>query len=141
MPHTFIVDTNVLVRFFTGEPAEMADKARSLIERADHGKAKLIIFPVIVAEVFYTLESFYEMERKVVAAKLLAFLQCRGIENAEGDRMLDALKRCQDRNVHFADAYLAAAAAETKHAIASFDRDFDKFKDVRRVEPRGETAH
>lgn len=138
---TFIVDTNVLVRFFTGAPPDMAEKSRLLIERADHGKATLVIFPVIVAEVFYTLESFYEMERKVVADKLLAFLQCRGIENVEGDRMLDALKRCRDRNAHFADAYLAATAAEMKHAIASFDRDFDKFKDIRRVEPKGESAH
>ncbi|MEO6184466.1 MAG: PIN domain-containing protein, partial [Verrucomicrobiota bacterium] len=95
---TFIVDTNVLVRFFTGDPPEMAEKSRLLIERADHGKATLVIFAVIVAEVFYTLESFYEMEHKLVAEKLLAFLQCRGIENVEGDRMLDALKRCRDRN-------------------------------------------
>jgi predicted nucleic acid-binding protein len=50
---------------------------------------------------------------------------------------LDALKRCRDRGVHFADAYLAAAAAELAHPVASFDRDFDKFKDVQRAEPKG----
>jgi predicted nucleic acid-binding protein len=49
---------------------------------------------------------------------------------------LDALRRCRDRNSHFADAYLAASAVELEVPIASFDRDFDKFKDVQRIEPK-----
>jgi len=130
-----LVDTNVLVRFFTGEPPEMALKTRRLVERADEGEIVLVVLPVIVAELIYTLESFYEMERKEVAAKLLSFLQSRGIEAVESSRIMDALKRCRDRNAHFADAYLAASAHELEHPVASFDRDFDKFKDIKRIEP------
>ena len=44
-----LVDTNVLVRFFTGEPPEMASKARRLVERADNGEIVLVVLPVIVA--------------------------------------------------------------------------------------------
>jgi predicted nucleic acid-binding protein len=96
----------------------------------------LLILPVVVAETFFTLESFYEMERKLVASKLSAFLQSRGIEAIEPARVLDALKRSQQRGAHFADAYLAASAVELNHPLASFDRDFDKFKDVERIEPK-----
>jgi predicted nucleic acid-binding protein len=108
-----LVDTNVLVRFFTGEPPEMAEKARRLVEKADEGKLTLVVLPVIVAEVFYTLESYHEIERAAVAEKLAAFINARGIEVAERARLLDALKRCRNQNAHFADAYLAAAAVET----------------------------
>ena len=132
-----LVDTNVLARFFTGEPPEMALKARRLVERADKGEVVLVVLPVIVAELFYTLESFYEMERKDVAAKLVAFLQSRGVETVEMERIADALRRCRDRGAHFADAYLAASALSLECPIGSFDRDFDKFKDVRRIEPKG----
>ena len=131
-----LVDTNVLLRFFTGEPPEMAVKARRLVERADNGDVILVVVPIIVAEVIYTLESFYNMERKEIAEKMLSFLESRGIEAVESNRIKDALKRCRDRNAHFADAYLAAAAVELENPIASFDRDFDKFKDVRRIEPK-----
>ena len=131
-----LVDTNVLARFFTGEPEAMAVKARRLIERADNGEVVLVVLPVILAELVYTLESFYDLERRVVATKLLSFLQSRGIEAVESARLVDALKRCRDGNAHFADAYLAASAVELGNPIASFDRDFDKFKDVRRVEPK-----
>ena len=131
-----LVDTNVLVRFFTGEPPDMAAKARRLVERADKGEVLLVILPVIVAETVYTLESFYEMDRKDVAANLLSFLQSRGIETVESARIADALCRCRDRNAHFADAYLAASAVELGNPVASFDRDFDKFKDMQRIEPK-----
>jgi len=130
------VDTNVLARFFTGEPPGMAAKARRLVELADKGEIVLVVLPVIVAELVYTLESFYGMERKEVATKLLAFLQSRGIEAIESTRIADALTRCRDRNAHFADAYLAASAVELANPIASFDRDFDEFKDVQRIEPK-----
>ena len=131
-----LVDTNVLARFFTGEPPEMAVKARRLVERADAGEVVLVVLPVVVAELVYTLESFYELERKEVATKLLSFLESRGIEAVESTRVMDALTSCRDRNAHFADAYLAASAVELGNPVASFDRDFDKFKDVRRVEPK-----
>jgi predicted nucleic acid-binding protein len=131
-----LVETNVLARFFTGEPPEMAAKARRLVELADKGEIVLAVLPVIVAELVYTLESFYGMERKEVATKLLSFLQSRGIEAIESARIADALTRCRDRNAHFADAYLAASAVELANPIASFDRDFDKFKDVQRIEPK-----
>jgi len=131
-----LVDTNVLIRFFTGEPREMAIKAHRLVECADEGELVLVVVPVIVAEVVYTLESFYEMERKEIADKLISFLQSRGIEAVESNRLLNALQRCRDRNAHFADAYLAATAVQLENPIASFDRDFDKFKDVRRIEPK-----
>lgn len=130
-----LVDTNVLIRFFTGDPPEMAQKARRLVERADRGEVLVTILPLILAEAFYTLESFYEMKRAPIAQKFLDFLQARGIQAMELSRLLDALKRCRDGNAHFADAYLAASAVELKHPIASFDTDFDKFKGVQCVEP------
>ena len=130
-----IVDTNVLIRFFTGEPSHLAARAWHLVDRADRGEMVLVVLPVIVAETVYTLESFYEIERKEVASKLLAFLESRGIEAAEPLRVTDALKRCRDMRAHFADAYLAATALDQGEPIASFDRDFDKFRDVVRIEP------
>jgi predicted nucleic acid-binding protein len=130
------VDTNVLARFFTGEPPEMAVKARRLVEQADQGEIVLVVLPVIVAELVYKLETVHGMERKAVATHLLSFLQSRGVEAIESARIANALTRCRDRNAKFADAYLAASAVELANPIASFDRDFDKFKDVRRIEPK-----
>jgi uncharacterized protein len=74
-----LLDTNVLVRFFTGQAPDMAERARALIAQADTGKLLLQIPSLIVAESIYTLESFYEMPKAAVCEKMLAFLRSRGI--------------------------------------------------------------
>jgi predicted nucleic acid-binding protein len=113
----------------------MAAKAKALVARADAGEVTLEILPLIFAETIYTLESFYEMDRKEVATKLLSLLETRAFKTSSPARLRDALERHRDYNVHFADAYVAAAAKELNLPIASFDRDLDKFKDVTRVAP------
>ena len=137
MPTPQLIDTNVLVRFFTGQPPDMALKAKTLVAEAEAGKVVLEVLPVIVAETIYTLESFYGMDAGEVTEKLTSFIQGRGVQAHERGRVLDALNRHRDFNMHFADAYLAAAALELECSVASFDRDFDKFDDIKRVEPGG----
>ena len=50
--------------------------------------------------------------------------------------LVDALLRFRDHGVDFADAWLAARAARDGQHVASFDRDLDKFRDVKRHEPK-----
>lgn len=125
-----LVDTNILLRFFTGEPPALAERARDLIQQADSGKLQLEIPSVIIAETVYTLDSFYEMPKGEVCEKLLVFLRSRGIAPQEPEIILNALESYRDLTVHFADAYLAASASVKKLAVYSFDQDFAKFKDL-----------
>ena len=134
MTTRYLVDTNVLLRFLSGEPAPQAAAARKLFSRAAAGEVVLDVSPVIVAETLYTLISFYGVDRKAAAGKLALLLQQHGVRLRDESQVLLALERLQTANVGFADAFLAAGAAEEKVAIASFDRDFDKLK-VTRYEP------
>jgi predicted nucleic acid-binding protein len=114
----------------------MANRARALVAKADQGELILVIIPLVLAETFFTLESFYQMDRTVVATKLLALLNCRGIEVLEKEELLDAVERCRTAQAHFTDSFLASVAVRSGNSIASFDRDFDSFARVRRVEPK-----
>ena len=130
MNETRLLDTNVLLRFFTGEPPKLAAKAHQIIAEADAGRFNLEILPLVVSETIYTLESFYEMPKKEVCDKLLIFLQSRGIIPRDKEVIIDALKRYRTHNVHFVDACIAAYGVASNISIHSFDRDFKKFKDV-----------
>ncbi len=134
MTTRYLVDTNVLLRFLSGEPAPQAAAARKLFSRAAAGEIVLDVSPVIVAETLYTLISFYGVDLKAAAGKLALLLQQHGVRLRDESQVLLALERLQTANVGFADAFLAAGAADEKVAIASFDRDFDKLK-VTRYEP------
>jgi predicted nucleic acid-binding protein len=134
MTPRYLVDTNVLLRFLIGEPAPQAAAARKLFTRAAKGDVVLDVSPVIVAETFYTLTSFYGVDRKAAAGKLALLLRQHGVRVREEAQVLLALGLLQTANVGFADAYLAAGAEAEKVAVASFDKDFEKLK-VDRFEP------
>ena len=136
MSRRLLLDTNVILRFLTGEPKAQAEAARNLFLSAATGDVVLEVSPVIVAEVCYTLDSFYKVEREEVAVKVSALLSRKGIKVQEAERIFDALRRLKTFNVGFADAYLAAAASIDSVPVASFDKDFDRFKDIKRFEPK-----
>lgn len=134
-PVRYLLDTDILLRFLANESSPHGQAARKLFEEAASGAVLLDISPVIVAEAFYTLLSFYGVERKEAAEKLSALLQQRGVKLRDAAQLLSALERLQTVKVGFADAFLAAGGALERVAVASFDRDFDKFADVSRHEP------
>jgi predicted nucleic acid-binding protein len=131
----YLVDTNILLRFLSGEPPAQAAAARKLFQHAENGEVILEVPTMIVAEAYYTLVSFYEVGRKEAAGKLALLLQQRGVKLHDASPMLTALGWLQTANVGFSDAYLAAAASEENLMVASFDADFDKLR-VPRYEPK-----
>jgi predicted nucleic acid-binding protein len=136
MSTRYLVDTNVLLRFLSGQPVPQAEAARKLFIVAASGEVLLDISPVIVAEAMYTLISFYGVERKEAAEKLSVLLRRRGVKVRDASQVFSALERLRTVNVGIADAFLAASGAEEQVAVASFDHDLEKFKDVTRYEPK-----
>ena len=131
MSARYLTDTNILLRFLSGEPPAQAAAARKLFERAALGEVVLEVPALIVAEAYYTLVSFYQVERKLAAEKLGVLLRQHGVKLREESVVLATLERLQTTNVGFSDAYLAAAAEQENLQIASFDSDFDKLRVAR----------
>jgi predicted nucleic acid-binding protein len=129
---TAFVDTNVLIRHLTGDPPEMASRATRYLETADG----LLLPDLILAEVAYVLESFYETPRAQVATTLRAVLAFPAIRVVDADLLQRAVEVYEVHRLDFADAYLVASAERTGiGVIASFDRTIDRVTTVRREEP------
>ena len=126
------LDTNVLIRHLTGDPPAQARRATAFLERAD----ELLLADLIVAEVVYVLESFYEVERQRVAELMRAIVGFPAVVVVDEPLLLRALEIYEVERLDFADAYLVASAEATGvTTIASFDRAIDRLTTVRRVEP------
>ena len=129
---TAFVDTNVLIRHLTGDPPDLAARATRYLATAD----ELLLPDLILAEVAYVLESFYETPRAQVATTLRAVLAFPAIRVVDADLLLRAVEVFEVHRLDFADAYLVASAERTGiGVIASFDRDIDRVTTVRREEP------
>jgi predicted nucleic acid-binding protein len=129
---TAFVDTNVLIRHLTGEPPAQARRATRYLEQAD----ELLLPDLIVAEVAYVLESFYEVERADVASTLRAILAFPAIRVLDVELLHRAIEVYEVHRLDFADAYLGASAERTGiGVIVSFDRSIDRVTTIRRAEP------
>lgn len=131
-----ILDTNILVRFLMQDHAPHNAAATSLFEKAENGEVTLYLDRIIIAETIYVLFGQHKRTRPVIATALLGIIGNAGIEVCEGTVMMDALERFAHTNVDFADCWLAAHAAHSGYGVASFDKDLDKFKDIKRITPK-----
>ena len=126
------VDTNVLIRHLTGDPPGQAAQATRLLSQA----GQLLLPDLIVAEVVYMLESFYEVPRTRVAELVRAIIAFPAIEVADEPALLRAVEVYEVHRLDFADAYLVAEAEISGvNAVASFDKAIERVPTVRRVEP------
>ena len=129
---TAFLDTNVLVRHLTGDPPTQARLATRYLEQAD----SLLLADLILAEVAYVLESYYEAPRPQVAEALRPILAFRAIRVVDGPLLLRSVELYEVHGLDYADAYLVASAERTGvGVIASFDRGIDRVGTVRREEP------
>ncbi|MEH2416499.1 PIN domain-containing protein [Nostoc sp.] len=122
------VDANILLRFLTGEPPDLAQRAFRLIQKAESGEVTLRLSPIVVAEVVWVLSSFYKYSRVQIAEVLLPLVVAEGILLDDLEQVTAALERMANANVDFIDAYLAEIARQKGETIVSFDRDFKRLE-------------
>jgi predicted nucleic-acid-binding protein len=126
------LDTNVLIRHLTGDPPAQARRATAFLERAD----ELLLPDLIVAEVVYVLESFYELKPKRVTEVVRAVIAFTAVVVVDEALLLRALEVYEVERIDFAEAYLVASAeASGVKSIASFDRSIDRVTTIQRIEP------
>jgi predicted nucleic acid-binding protein len=125
-------DTNILIRHLTGDPPEMATRATRFLAEAD----ELLLVDLIVAEVVYVLESFYEAPRPQVAESVRSIIAFGPITVLDEAMLLRTIEVYEVHGLDFAEAYLVASAESSGiGAVASFDRAIDRVTTVQRIEP------
>jgi predicted nucleic-acid-binding protein len=130
-----LVDTNILLRFITGEPAGQAKEVAELVAAAEAGNVRLSVLPMVLAEAVFVLTGFYEHPRSKVAEVLTHLISSPGFHAAETERMLHALKLFGAGKLDFVDCYLAAASIRDGSGLVSFDRDLAKLHGITAGKP------
>jgi len=126
------IDTNVFLRFLTRDDPVKAEKARRLFASAVAGDLIAETSLLVMAEIVWTLESFYGLSHGEVAEKVTTILATPNLECPDKDILLDAVQAYTERNVDFIDAYHAVHLERRRDVpIATFDRKhFRRFPDL-----------
>jgi predicted nucleic-acid-binding protein len=116
-------DTNFLLRFYLDDIPAQALKAKKMVQVAKKGDLLLVTNLVVICEMVWVMDSFYDLEKEVIAKKITNLYRTPGITVCNGDILPDALLIYVTNNIDFTDAVVASSAAKNHiEYLASFDK-------------------
>lgn len=137
MVHPF-VDTDLLIRYLTGDDAKKQAAAAALFERVSKGEFILMAPDTVVADAVFVLCSpkLYNLPRSEVRDLLTTLLKNPNFKIQNRNVLLKALVLYADCNLDFGDIVVLVTMDHAKSRILySFDHDFDRFAHIERREP------
>ena len=111
------IDTNILVRYLTGDHAQQAEKTRALIESTD-----VFVGTTVLLETEWVLRSVYGYAAAALAKALRGFAGLRHVALEDAGLAAQALD-WMEAGLDFADALHLAKAAGCE-AFVSLDQRF-----------------
>ena len=138
------IDTDVLIRFLTGDdPTKQAEAAR-LLEAVASGELTVAAPDTVVADAVYVLASprLYHLPRAQVQALLDPLIRLPGFRVQGRRAVLRALELyAASSRLDFGDALIVASMEQTgTPTLYSYDTDFDRVPGVTRVSPGAATG-
>jgi len=130
-----LLDTNVLIRFFTSDNTQKFRGVYALFESLEHGDLRIELKLIVLFQVVFVLKSFYSVPREDIATGMLRILKYKGIIVKEKRIVRRTMELWHDSKLDIVDCYLIACLeGDRQNILYSYDRDFDKFG-INRKEP------
>ncbi len=128
------LDTSVIVRFLTGEPAHLAKAARERIGNALQEGHELVVADMAVAETYYVLQKIYGIPKKATISALLALFQQPGFRSEANGIAVQALTEAAgSHGPGLVDRMLHAGYQRECASILTFDKALAKLDRVERL--------
>ena len=134
MDDPVFVDTNVFLRFFVRDMESFYQKAKELFEKAEKGTVKLETNYLVIAEIVWVLESYYDFTKTEIKDIIDTILETKNLKVSNNARVKEATSMYALKNIDFIDAYnIAYLKAKDLKKIATFDSKH--FKNIEGVMP------
>ncbi len=133
---TTFVDTNIFLRYLTKDDPSKYEKCREMFKRAMKGEIAITTSGMVIAELVWTLLSYYKVPKAEVIEKVSVIVGTKNLSIPEKHIVADALVFYARKNIDFIDAYNAVFMRyHGLREIFSYDEDFELMEDIQRREP------
>ncbi|MFH0728138.1 MAG: PIN domain-containing protein [Pseudomonadota bacterium] len=130
------VDTNIFLRFLVNDDPAKADACEAMFRSAIAGEETLFTSEMVIAEIVWVLESYYELKKCDIRKSVEKILNTRNLNCPNREIIINALSLYDEKNMDYIDAYNAFVLK--LHEISelySYDKHFDRLTRVKRIEP------
>lgn len=125
------VDTNIFIEILMRKGIK-SDRALKLLE----SDGPLWTTTLAFAEVEWVLRDWFELPKKDVIDHLKRILSYKNLEITEKKLLVEAVGLYEVNNIDWTDCFNLAVVKEEKQSeIYSFDKHFDQFPGIKRLEP------
>ncbi len=130
------IDTNIFLRYLTKDDPSKYDKCREIFKKGVEGKIELATSGIVIAELIWTLLSYYKVQKADVIDKIFILVSTDNLYIPDKDIITDALVLYSRKNIDYIDAYNAVFMRRYGfEEIYSYDEDFDAVENIKRAEP------
>ncbi len=124
---TVFVDANVILRFLLRDIPLQYDTSRDLFNEAQKGQIIVKTAEIIIFEVSFTLEKYYQFPRQKIIEALKSFLEASYIEVPSKEIFLMALRMYADNTgVSLPDCFLLCSSQAQGAELFTFDEHLKK---------------
>lgn len=132
------IDTDVIIRLLTGDDEQKRQAATNLFEKVASGELVLSTPETAISDAVFVLSSpiLYRLSKPKIRDLLVPLLHYPNFRVENKQAIIAALDYYADKNIDFTDALLTVLTQQSaEKTIYSYDHDFDKFTDIKRLEP------
>ncbi len=122
-----LIDANVIIRYLIGDGAELAQKAKEIMQKVSDQTQKVFIKEVVVAEVIFVLEGVYKIPKDRAVFALSQIISTKSVKTENKTALLFALDFYANNSIDFVDSLLIAYNQQEQISVISFDKKLNKF--------------
>ena len=133
------LDANIILRYLVRDDLKKAEHCYELFQKVKNGDIEITTCEAVIAEVVYVLSSpkLYNLPRDEICSILLPILNLNGLKIFQKQLYIIALNIYASNNIDFEEAICVAYMQKYKiKEILSYDSDFDKIEEIKRLEPQ-----
>lgn len=133
----YFLDTNIFLRALIKENKTSFKDCCQLLKMIKLNQIKAVTASLILAEIVWTLSSYYQFPKKKVVRAIKGIINLRGLKIVDNYSPLISLDLFSQKKVKYIDTLIVSIEEiqTKKWAVVSYDKDFDKLR-VTRKEPR-----
>jgi len=136
MMRRYFIDTNIFIDILMRRDEKRFIQCSRFFQKVKLNKIKAATGNVVLAELIWTLKSFYGIGKEEIVRRIKSIIKLRGIKLVDNYDPLRAIDLYQSKSIKYIDALIASIRPiqEKKWTVVSFDKDFDRIA-VNRKEP------
>lgn len=126
MIKTISIDANIIIRFLLNDHPRLSAKAKLIFQKAEKGLNKIYLDEIIVAEVIWTLSSFYKINKVDLVDRLEKLISQDWIINPRKNLILQSLDCYRSFNIDYIDCWIFIVSSQLGINLQTFDHDIKK---------------